>query len=567
MHWSYVHSLMQRLDRLKSVQTTVTGNNDDLAPLMIPPSQSTVLELDPGLQDATGDPPAVSFDKHFIVENSNPTCWQFFGSSSAYALAVEVLINAISRFGPITHQEHYTGTEFALNAQAKSEADLTAYRKPASRSEVELLVAFYLATTNILLPFVDVETVAGDIDAYFNLQGFNARALTGKEAHQYFRLTMMCAVAAANKARHQRSFHTESMHYYADALQCVEEVTSDVSADALVALLLLINFACFYPRKGDVWKLLDFACRLSVELNYHTEPNDAFEDERSRKRRRSIFWGLYLLERTIGQHYGRPSDLTEDIITAEYPATLNAMSLSDPAEFQYVLTSHYYRLCYLRSEIFRDLYMPARSPHFPQIWYQQRFESILSWQRELQFLDNVLGMGSLSCDIGYESSVCFLFQPLLLRSLVATKDPGQVAADAPQSIPKESYVSAVQIIEFYKKIFRASEHAPYGMYPVTIISTHYIYLGVMTIMAHCLLALDGRLPVNSYASISVFNTTPQEIAENGRIDFSNIHEVSGSCLIVLSRIAESYPGMIGMLDIYKSLSEKVIPMMIRRGLG
>lgn len=554
---------MTRLSRLKSVQAAVSDPKDGFQPLEGPPSTTNVMQVDPAIHDWHGDSSAVSFDKHFNVENANPTCWQFFGSSSAYALAVEVAVHARKKFGPITSSVDYVGKEFALNAHTREEAPTRSNVQMPSRQEVELLVAFYMATTNSLMAYIDVEMVAQDIEAYFAFQGTNPRALTGRQAHQYFRLSMICATAAANKARHQPHFHAESLEYYVDALQCVEEVTSDVSPDALVALLLLINFVCFYPRKGDLWKLLDFACRLSVELNYHTEPREVAEDVRSRKRRRSVFWGLYCIERTIGQHFGRPSDLTEEIITAEYPVMPNDPQIPDPSEYQHVLASHYYRLCYLRSEIFRDLYMPARAPNFPRLWYEQRLESILAWREELHFLDNVLGMGSMICDMGFESSVCFLFQPILLRALVAISDATLLPDDVPESVPKESYYSAVRTVEFYAKVFREPEHTPYGMYPITITSVHYIYCGVMVFMAHCLLALDGRLPVRSYAPGSTFaqpnSSDPQE---TDHIDFSGIQDLSNNCLFVLNKVAELFPGTVGMLDMYRSLSDKVVPALL-----
>lgn len=83
------------------------------------------------------------------------------------------------------------------------------------------------------------------------------------------------------------------MAYYQDALSCVEEVTSEVSPASLQALLLLTIFCLFYPRKGDIWKLLDYACRLTVELGYHTESNmnDVIENDAQMKLRRSTFWG------------------------------------------------------------------------------------------------------------------------------------------------------------------------------------------------------------------------------------------------------------------------------------
>jgi Fungal specific transcription factor domain len=501
----------------------------------------------------------LSFDKHFIIRNANPTCWQFFGSSSAYALAVEVIVHAQANLGQVTFPETYAAGEYWLNSHRTDGEELPPPPRPTPpQEEVEALVATFLSSTNLLVNFIDAGDVDVEINSYLRYHGSNNKFLTGVEAHQFFRISMVCAVASANKSRHHPSYEVEAMAYYAEALQCVGEVTSDVSAEALQSLLLVILFAMFYPRKGDIWKLLDFACRLSVELNYHCEPNDEFEDEKSRLKRRSIFWGLYTIERTIGQHFGRPSDLTEEIITAEYPAVLNEPT-SDPLVFQFVLSSHYCRLTYLRSEIFRELYLPAAAPSLPRTWYEQKLDHILAWRRELHFLDNVVGVGNLTCEVGFDSSICFLFQPLVLRALAATKER-MLASDTNELIPRESYQSACKVVDHYNKVFSGAENTPYGQYPITLVSSQYVHQACLTIMAHCLLAIDGRLPVFTFSL---------ELSGNveGPLDFHGIYEICATCLVLLNTLGQRFPGMVGIFDVFRNLQDKVLPVMIRSGLA
>ena len=547
---------MTRLDRLKSVQNAVAGNEPSQENPTTPTYHNDApVELQTPVVDPRQAEP--SFDKHFIVNNANPTCWQYFGSSSLFALTVEVLVHARGRFGPVTHQENYAGPEFWLNRHA--EEHLPSLRETPDRSVIEKLVQLYMASPNTLRAFVDEETIVHDIEGYLTCHSTDARQLVSYRAHQFFRISMVCAIACANKARHQPSYTAESMQYYSEALRCVEEVTSEVSVESLIALLLLVTFSMFYPRKGDIWKLLDFACRLSVELGYHTEQDAAFADEKSRLRRRRIFWGLYAIERSVGQHFGRPSDLPEDIITTEYPSTNNPAHLVDQNTFQSIAMSHYYRLSYLRSEISRELYLPARAPNLPQYWYQQRYSSILAWRQELPRDESLVGVGSITCDIAFESTTSFTFQPLLLRALANTKDLSWTNAFQ-DSLPIESYRSACRLIEIYIKILRAPEDSSLGMYPLTIVSAFHIQTAAMTIMAYCLMAIDGRIPTTSW--------TPDGLEEAPRtVSFDNIYDTSGSCLILLTKCAEKWSGMVGMLDIYKSLSQKIIPVMMRTGLA
>ena len=559
-----MHSLLSRLSRLRSVQSAVNGGSEPSSAFRYPSQHvrntSTVSsQIDPPSNEWGTHTSDLSFDKHFIIRHANATCWQFFGSSSAYALAVEVIVHAQATLGQITFPENYASGDFWLDQHRTDGEELLPPSRPTpSRQEIESLVALYLCSTNLLINFVDADEIYSEIDVYLRYHGSNNKFLTGPEAYQFFRVAMVCALASANKSRHHLAYEAEAMAYYAEALQCIGEVTSDVSAEALQSLLLVVVFSMFYPRKGDIWKLLDFACRLSVELNYHSETNDEYEDEKSRLKRRSIFWGLYTIERTIGQHFGRPSDLTEEIITAEYPAVLNEPT-SDPLGFQFVLSSHYCRLTYLRSEIFRELYLPAAAPAFPRLWYEQKLDHILAWRRELHFLDNIVGMGNLTCEVGFDSSICFLFQPLLLRALAATKER-MLPPDANELIPRESYQSACKVVDHYSKVFGGADNTPYGQYPITLVSSQYVHQACLTIMAHCLLAIDGRLPVVSFSN---------ELSGNveGPMDFHGIYELCATCLMLLNSLAQRFPGMIGILDIFRNLQDKVLPVMIRSGLA
>lgn len=554
---------MTRLGRLKSVQAAVSGSVEPQTSYSLPQNDQPVITNANQFEQPSNHwgtyTSELSFDKHFILKNANGNCWQFFGSSSAYALAVEILVHAESKLGKVVldQGENYNAPQFWLYSHETSEPPKS--RPKPSKSEVQMLVNLYMETTNILNSVFDREAVIDDIDTYLSYHGGNLRALTGKDAHLFFRISLMCAIASANKARHFPAYAAESVGYFNEGLQCVEEVTSDTSPEALQALMLLIIYALFYPREGDIWKLLDFACRLSVELKYHCEPNDEYEDEKTARRRRSMFWGLYRIERSIGQHFGRPSDLPEEIITVEYPSPLDSSKMSEFEYYQCALSAHFDRLTYLRSEIFRELYLPAAAPEPGRLWYEQRLESIIAWRRELQFFDTMAGMGSLTCEMGFDTTICFLFQSVILRALVATKEP-MLPPDSTDLIPRESYHSACKVVDFYNRLFRGGENTQLGMYPLTIIGAHYIYQATFTIMAHCLLAIDGRLPVVTFS-------TELSGDVEGPINFHGIYEISGTCLILLSTLAKKWPGMVGALDIYKNLQDKILPIMMRSGLG
>ncbi|KAF2000356.1 hypothetical protein P154DRAFT_491944 [Amniculicola lignicola CBS 123094] len=570
---AYVQSLLTRLEHLKAVKETL-----ETSPRSVPLQQSSLVALHHktvsiASRKATASPQHIitipqdghSFDKHFPI-SASPNRSRFFGSSSVFALSVEVLHHASTK-GIISSE--YEPPFLKPNDHQEPEQYLS-YDNYGQPESVRHHCATFFASSNILYGVVDENVSDLDLSAYFNLRssGTLPLSLHGADAHSYFRISMMCAIACATQARYFPNRVAESMAYYHDALPCVEEVTSDVSSASLQALLLLTIFCLFYPRKGDIWKLLDYACRLSVELGYHTESegSDIVEDEAQRKLRRSTFWGLYAIERITGQLFGRGSDLPESIITTEYPSIVSTTSDIDQQTLQPMSIAHHYRLVYLRSELFKALYLPASPPIYDWTWYKDRCATLKDWRRDLDVSDELAGVATVTCDVGYNSTMCFIFQPIMLNAVKATESE-EFSIEEMQGIkavPQDNYHSAIALINTYEKLIRAPVDSPLGIYPMTFLSAHYIYLAGLTLMAHALLALDGRIGVLQKMEDLSIEENGQGITEE--LDWSGLWEASNSGLVLLQWCAERWPGMEGMRDIYMKLAGRVLPEMARKRL-
>ncbi|KAF2795988.1 hypothetical protein K505DRAFT_272367 [Melanomma pulvis-pyrius CBS 109.77] len=573
---AYVQSLLTRLEHLKAVRDTLStsphSTHQQSSPIASQHQVSPVISTHPQIpQHSHVSPlqPPTSFDKHFPI-SSQPTRTRFFGASSVFTLSVSVLHHASTKTIISSDYSPPSPPSGATQVEPKQHLSYDSYGQPeAVRSHCKL----YFASSNILYGIVDEESCTADMAAYFELRGrrIPASDLHGPDAHAYFRVSMICAIACATLSRHGAERGAESMAYYHDALPCVEEVTSEVGPASLQALLLLTVFCLFYPKLGDIWKVLDYACRLSVELGYHTEAGSDGEgeggsgDEAERKLRRSTFWGLYAIERITGQLFGRGSDLPESIITTEYPSILTTTSGLDQEALQPISIGHHYRLVYLRSELFKALYLPAIPQSYDWTWYKERCATLRDWKTGLDISEDLAGVATITCDVGYHSTMCFIFQPMMLRALKATEeqsaDEGELEISA---VPQDNYHSAVALLRTYEKVIRAKESAPLGIYPMTFLSAHYIYLAGLTLMAHALLALDGRLDV-------VKRMEDLEVDVDGnpefeKPDWTGVWEASNSCLVLLQWCAERWPGMEGMRDIYLRVAGRVLPEMARKGL-
>ncbi|KAH8676216.1 hypothetical protein BX600DRAFT_546898 [Xylariales sp. PMI_506] len=574
---AYVESLLVRLDQLQAVKNGIavsprqpkTPQNAEPSAIR-QPTETPKERVDDNGPNQVASP--ATFDV-IIPSKSSAGKSQYWGSSSVFALAVEIIHHAYKK-------DLIPSGDLLIPYAEKNAVDATADKRSFHREiyhappgDVRDLVALYLVSINTLYGFVDEQVASSDTDAYLMLRevpGFPALDLHGTEAHKYFRVNMMCAIACANQARYRPSRTAESLAYYSSAVTYVEEVTSEVSPASLQALLLLIVFCLFYPTKGDIWKLLDYACRLTVELGYHTEQvldqdaaaatagvspgldpsmEDATQERQPKKLRRATFWGLYAIERIVGQLFGRGSDIPETIITTEYPvpsptdpssstASTSATS-TDHSNLQFLSIAHHYRLVFLRSELFRAMYVPAAPPDLSLDWLRDKYRALHAWRSELAVSDELSGVATITCDVGYDATMCFLFQPLMLRALRSTHGPPPpppppvpfqtglaVTANASPSSPvvllptpsaaatggidggdrlpdesnppvvvADSYWSACNLIHTYEKVIRAPENSALGAYPMTFLSAHYIWVAASTLLGHALLAVDGRTRV------------------------------------------------------------------------
>jgi hypothetical protein len=503
------------------------------------------------------NPPSTqSFDGHFPLSNSDFTS-RFFGSSSVFVLTVQLsnrVLNDPTQFNP----PDSPGLSFGFSEEGFNNLVTAAACRTSSPSREMLtaLLGYYKSSLNTIYPFVDEATLQADLEVYLEHQPLGGR-LHGKAAYQYFRISMICAIACANKSRHMRHLVASDDDFYAEGLKHVESVTSEMSGDSLQALLLLIVYCLFHPRKGDIWKLLDYACRLSVELGYHTELPMYDETSKDMSLRRSTFWSLYTLERIIGQIFGRPSDLPEQIITTDYPGILATGSPTDEESVQVFSAAHHYRLVYLRSEIYREIYLSTTPLTHDLEWFVGRYFALMSWYDATLLGESLAGVGTSTCNVAFHSTIVFLFQPLLLKALSE-----QHQTDTKVTVlPSENYRSACELIRTYEKIVRSPDDTALGIYPMTIMSAHYIYLAGLTIMSYVSISIEGRIQILGPLTQDALDRQLQPI------DYSDIYRISGSCLVLLTWCANTWVGMSGMLGMYRKLSEKLLPLLAKAGLS
>jgi len=473
---------------------------------------------------------------------------RYFGASSVFSLALTVLARVRS------------DVKFSL---PPIDVPLSTEMEPAdfhgscnctiTKSMVEKSVTLYINSLHKLYPFLDAQLLAADFETYWDIQsnGPDPSALRGQDAHRFFRIKIIAAIASASRARHNASRIACDHGCYLEATKCIAEVTSEVSTDSLRALMLLIVYCLFRPRKGDIWRLLDYACRLCLELGFHTEP-DSEVPMAEREQRRNIFWSLYVLERIVCQLFGLPSDFPESIITAEYPTSDLAFTSGEEMESHFAI--QHYRLVSIRSRLFSEMYLTEAGASHDMSWYHERLATINTWYIKTQEVVAPVGVGQLTCSVAFHSTILFLFQPLVTQTLRRTQEPSR-----DQFIPAEVLLSAGRLIQVYESVLRAPRESDLGMYPMTFMSAHHIYMASMMMMAYCIFYLDGHV------SFPRMIPNPTYVEETAKIDLDHLLTLSNSCLILLAFCAEKWPGMSGMRDTYRQLSDHILKKVLQMG--
>ncbi|RFU32283.1 hypothetical protein B7463_g4061, partial [Scytalidium lignicola] len=440
-------SLIQRLDQLRATRAATALASVRQERLL--EHQPADLIKSPPVGEQACSPAVIQkdiddgFDNHFSVSTETGLNSRFYGKSSIFTLTVEVLTAASSLgiyFPSPPLSNHLVADGSVLNDGGAGPGVGTG---ELSENIARSLIKLYLQSVNVIYPFIDQDAANADLELYLRLSAgdeWDPANLHGDEAHTYFRVLMICAIASTIRSKHQLALVTLKNRCYSDAMRFVEEVTSEVSSRSLQAMLLLMIYCLLYPRKGNISRLLEFASRLSVQLGYHTEGNTPPEnDEQQMSLRKNLFQSLYSIERLVGHYFGRPSDLPENLVTTFFGTSL------DTAPGQLCFSDHTVRLMNIRSEIYKEIYLPAHAPFYDNHWYSTRFAALSQWHQELQKSDFSTSCALIHCDLLFHSSVIFLFQALILQTISTL---GNAASQAASSyvLWAESYWSAGELI-------------------------------------------------------------------------------------------------------------------------
>ncbi|GKZ26987.1 hypothetical protein AbraIFM66951_005803 [Aspergillus brasiliensis] len=189
--------------------------------------------------------------------------------------------------------------------------------------------------TKALCPYIDEGELLGYRDSFFDSSQEPQK--TSYTAFRDFNVYMAAAIGILLSPESSVEMFASSLH--SAAMQRFPSILGgNDDMNMLHSLVLLIIYSMFSSTGGSTWHLVGLAMKKAISYRFHKEPlSDLGIPEQTINRRRSIFWNLYILDRTISCAMDRPFSIEDEDITLQHPSYGGGIhspdSLDFPADF------------------------------------------------------------------------------------------------------------------------------------------------------------------------------------------------------------------------------------------
>lgn len=305
-----------------------------------------------------------------------------------------------------------------------------------SRDDADILVGLYFAHTNFHLPVLHYDEFQEILDHTYGA------APSDRSSYHLYTLFVVFAIGAAagSDARkkdmdHEQptyrhamgpqkrrriskdcaapeEYHASAMAYLAQSLVCLSSSDDLDNLRELQAIILLAGFALLRPTSPGLGKLVDVAMSSAIDLKMYCE-QDSNEFDLDREMdgieahpewmtdwRRRLWWCVYSLERLVAPYLGRPFAIPDDVITTDFPSTLEDRFITRhglvrppvvKATYKHT-AQHYFKLRILQSEIYSVIqYQKARlgrkkdGRHQPPSIFLESYPSFSQWRKDISY--------------------------------------------------------------------------------------------------------------------------------------------------------------------------------------
>lgn len=149
-----------------------------------------------------------------------------------------------------------------------------------------------------------------------------------------FQVWMALAIALASLTRsHRRTSEVARLgkDFYEAARKLMPSILSRPGIERLQSVLLVLVYSLLVPRSASAAYLSTTAMQFAIELKLYSETSikqKAGRDELMADVSRRIFWTSYNIDRSLSVITGKPTTLSDDWITTQFPAACEDVAIT-----------------------------------------------------------------------------------------------------------------------------------------------------------------------------------------------------------------------------------------------
>lgn len=235
---------------------------------------------------------------------------EFFGDSSTFKLLSQLEQKKSSSSTRIP------ALQFSSTAP---EPGQTAYEFP-SRALADQLVDAYFQRVHIFYPFLHEGSFRTEYEQVWT-QGAHRSVKDGSIADAILHLVFAYGCEFVDAAPDQDIFD-KAAPYIAYARNLIlSQVFSTADLSLVQALLLLSHYLQGTLQLNECWSFVGLMVRSAISIGLHRPVRGDLEMHATeREMRKRVWWGCFILDRTLSMKFGRPPCMNvQDVDTVEFP--------------------------------------------------------------------------------------------------------------------------------------------------------------------------------------------------------------------------------------------------------
>ncbi|KIW08195.1 hypothetical protein, variant [Verruconis gallopava] len=364
---------------------------------------------------------SVAFDLGMLSLNSDSRQTHYLGSSSGRLFTSLVGFSSTVSTGSMSEKSAPSPTFSVAPVNSSPYASLRQFsagcrqlfgmlkKNLPSRDDSRLLLDIYIRSVHADHPLFHIPSLINALDALYVCESLSESANIGRggwpeflEPFPYngdfeqfrgqnatpisiftatFHIFMVFTLASIIRTR-EKTFDFAPNQFYKVAMAAAEQTFSTVSIASLQATLCLAVHSLLNPAEVNIWTLTHIAMAHCVDLGLHRDPRVGELSGTAITVRRTLFYYVYHLDRSVATIQGRPLGIRDETFDVQMPTGVEIKADALPENYEFLspdvpvsglvqFALHRFRLDPIISEIKMLFY------HLPN----QR--SCFSWPRDL----------------------------------------------------------------------------------------------------------------------------------------------------------------------------------------